>query len=76
MPLTASMIIGIAGLFLFLSTQVVVAAGAAIWAAGMALHLGLAGFVILTAIGAVPAGYACWRILVMAISAERDPANN
>lgn len=76
LPLSLSILFGIAGLFLFVSTQIMIAAGAAIWAIGGYFHLGIAGFSVLATLLAVPALYACWRVLVMAIDAERDPANN
>ncbi|MCI5077222.1 hypothetical protein [Oricola sp.] len=76
LPLTAAMIFGIAGLFLFLSSQILVIAAAVIWAVGTSLHLAIAGFSVLgTAVGA-PVAWLIWKILVMAIQAERDPANN
>jgi hypothetical protein len=76
MPLTPAMAIGIAGLFLFLSSQILIAAGAVVWAVGGYLHFGLTGITVLTAVLAPPVLYLCRKILVMAISAERDPANN
>lgn len=75
-PLTVSIVIGIAGLFLFLASQVCVTTAAAIWAIGGYLHLGLAGFAVLCLVLVPAALYLCWKILVMAIEAERDPANN
>lgn len=76
MPLTLSIVIGVAGLFLFLSSQIVVATGAAVWAVDAYFHLGTTGLLVLGGLAAIPVGYACWKILVMAIAAERDPANN
>ncbi len=76
MPLTPAMVIGIAGLFLFLSSQILIAAGAVVWAVGGYLHFGLTGFAVLSAALAPPVLYLWWKILVMAISAERDPVNN
>ena len=75
-PLSFSVILGIGGMFLFLASQICVVAAAAVWAIGGYLHLALTGFLILIAILAAPALYLCWKVLVMAISAERDPENN
>ncbi|GAB4349755.1 MAG: hypothetical protein Kow0026_05350 [Oricola sp.] len=76
MPLTFSIVTGIAGLFLFLATQVWIVTGATIWAVGSYLHFGRTGFAILGAALVPAALYLCWKILVMAVEAERDPANN
>lgn len=76
LPLTVAMVIGIAGMFLFLSSQILVFAGAIVWAIGATLGLGLAGFSVLGAAIGLPACWLCWRVFVMAVEAERDPANN
>jgi len=76
LPLTFSIAIGIAGLFLFLATQVCMVTGAAIWAIGGYFQFGVTGFTVLGIAMAPGALYLCWKILVMAIEAERDPANN
>lgn len=67
---------GIVGLFLFLATQVCIVTGAAIWAIGGYFQFGMTGFAVLGMAMAPVALYLCWKILVMAVDAERDPANN
>lgn len=76
LPLTASMVIGIIGLFSFLSSQILVLAGAVVWALGAYLHLARTGLTALGVVIGVPVAWLCWKVLTMAISAERDPANN
>jgi hypothetical protein len=76
LPLTFSIVMGIAGLFVFLATQIGIVAGAAIWAIGGYFHFGRTGFAILVSALAPVALYLCRKILVMAVEAERDPANN
>jgi len=76
MPLNFGIVTGIAGLFLFLATQVFTVTGAAIWAIGNYFHFGRTGFAVLGVVLVPAALYLCWKILVMAIEAERDPANN
>lgn len=75
-PLTFAMIIGIAGLTVFLDTQICIVAGAAVWAISGYFHFGRAGFATLGMVTAPATLYLCWKILIMAIDAERDPANN
>ncbi|TCD14299.1 hypothetical protein [Oricola cellulosilytica] len=75
-PLSFHVVIGIGGLFLFLASQICIVAVAAVWAIGGYLHLALTGFLVLIAILGAPALYLCWKVLVMTISAERDPENN
>jgi hypothetical protein len=75
-PLTFGIIAGIVGIFLFLATQICAATGAAIWAFAAYFHYGITGISILSLLLVPPALYACWKILVMAINAERDPENN
>jgi len=76
LPITASIVFGILGLFVFLATQICIVAGAAIWAIGGYFHFGRTGFAVLGALLLPVVLYLCWKILVMAINAERDPANN
>ena len=76
LPLTPSIVIGIAGLFLFLASQLCVLAGATVWAVSGYFHFGTTGVAVLVTVFAAPTVFACWKILVMAIEAERDPVNN
>lgn len=75
LPLTPAIIFGIAGLFTFVASQIWIAAAAAVWAIGGYFHFGLTGFEVLAVAFGLPALYACWKVLRLAIEAERDPAN-
>ena len=76
MPMTVPIAIGIAGMFLFVVSQMVVVAGAAVWAVGEYFHFHLIGFALLIALASLPVGFGSWKVLLLAIAAERDPANN
>lgn len=76
MPLSLPILIGITGMVLFVVSQMLVVTGLAIWAIGGYFHLHLIGFSILIALASIPVGLASWKVLIMAIAAERDPANN
>jgi len=76
LPYTLPIIIGIAGMVLFILSQMLVVAGAAVWAIGGYFHFHLIGFAVLAAIASLPVGFGSWKVLLMAIEAERDPANN
>ena len=76
LPISLPIVIGIAGMFLFILSQMLVVAGAAVWAIGGYFHFHLLGFAVLAAIACLPVGFGSWKVLRMAIEAERDPANN
>jgi hypothetical protein len=76
LPLSPAILIGITGLFLFLASQILALGVAAVWAISGYYHLRLAGLIAVGGVIVTPALYACWKILVLAIAAERDPANN
>ena len=56
----------------FVDLHILAVAGAAIWAFGSTLHFGLVGLAAVGAIIGAPALWACWKIGVMALEAERD----
>jgi len=76
LPITLPIFIGIAGMVLFILSQMLVVAGAAVWAIGGYFHFHLVGFAVLIGIVSLPVGFGSWKVLLMAIEAERDPANN
>jgi|GEM_PF-1290257 len=76
LPITLPILIGIAGMVLFILSQMLVVAGAAVWAIGGYFHFHLVGFAVLAGLACVPVGFGSWKVLLMAIEAERDPANN
>lgn len=76
LPITLPIAIGIVGIVLFIMSQMLVVAAAAIWAIGGYFHFHLIGFAVLAAIACLPVGFGSWKVLRMAIEAERDPANN
>lgn len=76
LPITFPIVVGIAGIFLFVLSQMLVVAGAAVWAIGGYFHFHLVGFAVLVALVSLPVGFGSWKVLLMAIEAERDPANN
>jgi len=76
LPITLPIAIGIAGIVLFILSQMLVVAGAAVWAIGGYFNFHLVGFAVLVAIACLPVGFGSWKVLLMAIEAERDPANN
>lgn len=76
LPITLPIVVGIIGMVLFILSQMLVVAGAAVWAIGGYFHFHLIGFAVLAALVSLPVGFGSWKVLWMAIEAERDPANN
>ena len=76
LPITLPIAIGIAGIFLFILSQMLVVAGVTVWAIGGYFHFHLVGFAVLAALACLPVGFGSWKVLWMAVDAERDPANN
>ncbi len=74
-PLSLGLVIGVAGVFLLVSSEIVVAATAAVWAAAGLLHLGHAATWTLAAIAAMIVLYAMAQVLRLAIASERDINN-
>lgn len=52
--------------------HILAVAGAAIWAFANTLHFGLVGLALVGALIGAPALWACWKVGVMALEAERN----
>lgn len=68
--------LGIVSITVFISTEIVTAAAAAVWGFGGLLGIGPSGLAALAALAGAPALYAVIKTAQLAFAAETDPQNN
>jgi hypothetical protein len=74
--ITFTSIAGAVSVTLFIASEIIVAAAAAVWSIAGYFHLSQPLVVLLTACIGAPAIWGCWKVAKLAFDAETDPANN
>ncbi len=73
--LNFSQLVGFVAISVFLSTEIVVAAGASVWAFSGLFHLGAIATDVFAVIAGLISLAGIWKVTVLAYEAQTDPDN-
>lgn len=74
--ITFTSLLGFVSVSVFVATESIAAAAAAIWSVSGLFHFGTFGTAILSVIVGIPTLYAIIKSTILAFEAETDPENN